>query len=109
MKFSALAFLLLEFSTRSRIFWTVDSPKGLVTRTRSRPLWLTHPLMTSSPGCTWRGTLSPVRAEVFTMDWPSSTTPSRGTRSPAFTVMVSPTATSSGSTWVSWPSRSTLA
>ena len=37
MKFSARAFLLPAFSTRSRILETVDSPNAFVTRTRNRP------------------------------------------------------------------------
>ena len=109
MKFSARAFLLLEFSTRSRIFATVDSPNSLVTRTRMRPLRLTHPLMTSSPGSTSRGRDSPVRAAVLRVEAPSSTTPSSGTFSPGLQTIVSPSATSSGSTCKSFPSRSTLA
>lgn len=50
IKCSALAFFSLEFSTKSRILATVDSPKGLVTRTWSRPDRLTQPLITSVPG-----------------------------------------------------------
>ena len=54
--------------------------------------------MTSSPGRTVRGTLSPVRALVFRLELPSSTTPSSGTRSPGRTTMAAPTGTSSGET-----------
>ena len=68
MKFSARAFFMLEFSTRSRILETVDSPNSLVVLTRSRPLILTQPLMTSSPDWTSRGRLSPVRAAVFRVE-----------------------------------------
>ena len=109
MKFSARAFLLLEFSTRSRILATVDSSKALVTRTFRRPERLTQPEITSSPGSASRGRDSPVRAAVSSVDLPSSTTPSRGTRSPALMTMVSPTDTSSGSTCTSSPPRSILA
>ena len=109
MKFSARAFLLPAFSTRSRILETVDSPNAFVTRTRKSPLWLTQPLMTSSPSPTSRGRLSPVSAAVSSVERPSSTTPSSGTRSPGLTTMTSPTATSSGSTFSALPSRSRLA
>ena len=109
IKFSALAFLLLEFSTKSKIFATVDSPKGLFTFTWSTPVRLTQPLTTSSPACTSRGRDSPVRAAVSREEVPSNTVPSRGTRSPALTTITSPTETSSGSTWTSSPFRSMLA
>ena len=72
IKFSARAFFMLEFSTRSRILETVDSPNSLVVRTFSRPVMFTQPLMTSSPVCTSRGRLSPVRAAVFRAEAPST-------------------------------------
>ena len=109
IKFSAWAFLLLAFSTRSKIFATVDSPNTLVTRTRSRPLRFTHPLITSSPGCTSRGSDSPVSAAVSTVELPSKTTPSRGIFSPALTTITWPMATWSGSTCTSSPSCSIFA
>ena len=80
IKFSARAFFMLEFSTRSRILETVDSPNSLVVLTLSRPLMLTQPLMTSSPDRTSRGRLSPVRAAVLRVEAPSTITPSIGTR-----------------------------
>ena len=55
---------------------------------------LTQPEMISSSSRTSRGTDSPVRAAVSSWDVPDSTTPSSGTRSPAFTTISSPTATS---------------
>ena len=82
MKFSDLDLRDEEFSTSSRIRETVDSPNALVVRTFRTPLRLMQPLMTSLPGSTERGRLSPVRAEVFSEDEPSSTTPSMGTFSP---------------------------
>ena len=82
IKFSDRDFREEAFSTRSRILDTVDSSKTWVVRTRSRPFRLMQPLMISSPGPTARGRLSPVRALVFRVDSPSSTTPSMGTRSP---------------------------
>ena len=98
MKFSARAFLALEFSIRFSILATVDSPKALVTCTRRAPLWLMQPLITSSPGSTSRGSDSPVSAAVSTVLRPSRTTPSSGIRSPGLITMTSPMATSSGST-----------
>ena len=68
-----------------------------------------QPLMTSLPVPTSRGSDSPVSAAVLTVEFPSRTTPSSGMRSPALITMVSPTATSSGSTCSSLPSRSILA
>ena len=99
----------LAFSTRSRILDTVDSPNSLVVRIFSTPLMSMQPLMISSPSFTSRGRLSPVRALVFRLALPLTTTPSRGTFSPGCTTMMLPTATSSGSTCSSWPSRSMLA
>ena len=109
MKFSAFAFLLLAFSTRSRIFATVDSPNGFSTRTSMRPLRLMQPLTASPPGPRSRGTDSPVRAAVSTVVSPDSTVPSSGIFSPALTTITSPMATSSGSTCTSVPSRRMLA
>ena len=109
MKFSVRAFFSLAFSTSSRMRLTVDSPKGLVVRTRSTPVMLMQPEMTSSPASAWRGADSPVRAAVSSCVAPSRMTPSMGTRSPGLTTMTSPTATSSGPTCAKPPSRSTLA
>ena len=109
IKSSDRDFRELAFSTRSRILDTVDSPKARVVRTFSTPVMEIQPLMTSSPGPASRGRLSPVRALVFRLELPSSTTPSMGTFSPGRTTITAPSATSSGSTCSSWPSRSTLA
>ena len=110
MKFSVLAFFSLAFSTSSRMRLTVDSPNGLVVRTLMRPVMLMQPDTTSAPTSTWRGTDSPVSAAVSSCVAPSTMVPSMGTRSPGFTTMMVPTATSSGLTWVSPPfSPSTLA
>ena len=97
------------FSTRSRIFDTVDWPNSLLTSTRSRPVRLTQPERTQSPAATSRGRDSPVRAAVSSAEAPSLTTPSSGIFSPGRTTMISPTATSSGSTGAISPSRSTWA
>ena len=88
----------LAFSTSSRIFATVESSYFFATFTFNIPSPLTHPLMTSSPAETLRGTDSPVRAAVSTNDSPSVTTPSSGIFSPALITMISPIFTSSGST-----------
>ena len=109
MKASLLALRSPAFSTSSRMRETVDSSLGFVTWMRRRPVWLTQPLRISSPGFTSRGTDSPVRAAVSREELPSVTVPSRGTRWPGFTTMVSPTATSSTSTSSVSPSRSTKA
>ena len=109
MKFSERDFIEVAFSTMSRIFATVDSPNSFVVRMRRRPVMLMHPLTISFPGATSRGILSPVRAAVSRVDVPSVTIPSMGTRSPGFTRISVPIATSSGSTSTSSPFSSTLA
>ena len=68
-----------------------------------------QPARASAPGATSRGSDSPVRAAVFTEDTPSTTVPSRGIFSPGRTWMMSPGATSSGSTVSVPPWRSTWA
>ena len=108
MKFSVRAFFSEAFSTSSRMRLTVDSPKGLVVFTRSRPVMLMQPEMIWLPASTWRGTDSPVSAAVSSWLSPSVTTPSMGTRSPGLTTMMSPTETSSGSTCTSSPSASSI-
>ncbi len=98
MNCSVLAFFAEAFSTSSRIFVTVDSPKGFVTLTSISPLRLTQPLITSSPSASRAGTLSPVRAEVSAVVFPETITPSRGIFSPALTTIISPVSTVSGGT-----------
>ena len=109
MKFSERDLLRLAFCTRSMILLAVDSPKPLVTRTRRSPVRFTQPDATSSPTPASRGTLSPVRATVSRLVWPSITTPSSAIFSPGRTTMTSPTATSPGSVATTSPSRSTYA
>ena len=109
MKFSDLDFFILEFSTKSRILETVDSPNSLVVRTVMAPVRLIHPLITSSPILPLRGTLSPVNAAVSSVVLPLTITPSIGTFSPGLTIISIPIATSSGSTCVSSPSTITFA
>ena len=109
MKASLFDLFSSALSTKAIIFETVLSPKLFVLRTLMTPLRLMQPEMTSSPSFKSRGTLSPVNATVFNAELPSMTTPSRGTFSPGFTKMVSPTFTSSGETVSTLPSLSTLA
>ena len=59
--------------------------------------------ITSLMDSTSRGIDSPVRAEVSSVELPLIILPSSGTRSPGFTMMVSPIFTSSGSTCTSLP------
>ena len=91
------------------IFATVLSPKVFVVLTRSNPERLMHPDEISSPLLISRGMLSPVSATVLSDDVPETTMPSSGTFSPGLTMIVSPTATSSGATVISSPLRSTWA
>src|SRR5699024_12736068 len=70
-------FLELAFSTRSRIFDTVDSPNSFVVRTFRTPVMLMHPLIISFPSFASFGRLSPVSALVFTVEVPSTMIPDR--------------------------------
>ena len=106
MKASDLDFLLLAFSTISRILETVDSPNSFVVCIFRTPERLMQPLRISSPTMTSRGMLSPVSADVLSEDVPSTTIPSIGTLSPGLTTIVVPISTSSGSTSTSSPSCS---
>ena len=109
MNASDFDFLELEFSTSSRIFETVDSPKFFVVLIFSTPVRLMQPLMISSPTKVSLGRLSPVSALVFNVDVPSTMIPSIGTFSPGCTTMIVPTSTSSGETFSIAPSFSTFA
>ena len=83
---------------------TVDSPYSFVTFTFITPFKLIQPLSTWSPTSTPLGTDSPVNAFVSNVVFPSTTTPSSGTFSPGFIIVVSPIFTSLGSTFSSFPS-----
>ena len=109
MNFSEFALLAAAFSTRSSILAAVESSEAAVVFTFRRPSRLTVPLCTSEPSETPSGSDSPVIAAVSTRDVPESTTPSSGMRSPGFTSISVPTATSSGSVFTHCPSFSTLA
>ena len=98
MKASLFDFFSEAFSTIFIILEAVDSPKLFCTLTVSTPDMLTHPDTIWSPLRTSRGILSPVSATVLSADVPSTISPSSATRSPGFTMMVSPTAIVSGLT-----------
>ena len=97
-----------EFSTNSKIFATVESEYSFVTFTFKRPFILIHPFITLSPADTSIGIDSPVSAVVFRLEEPSVIIPSRGTFSPGFIIIISPTDASSGSICSTFPSLSTL-
>lgn len=98
IKFSDFDFLLLAFSTKSKILLTVDSVNFLLTLIFKDPSLFIHPLNTSSSILTFLGIDSPVKAIVFSEDSPSIIIPSNGIFSPGFTNMISPILTSFGST-----------
>ena len=68
-----------------------------------------QPLITPSPAATSLGIDSPVRAEVSILEFPSSTIPSRGIRSPGFITVMLPISTSSGAVEIICPFISTFA
>ena len=109
IKFSERDFFILEFSTRSNILDTVDSPNSLVVSIFKRPVRLTQPLIISSLTFTLLGRLSPVSALVLSVDSPLTTMPSIGIFSPGFTTIIVPISTSSGSTCSNPPSCSIFA
>ena len=104
-----MAFLVLAFSTKSRILDAVDSLNSFVTSIFNIPVLLIHPLNTVSFTFAFLGTDSPVNAEVSSIDSPSFTIPSKGIFSPGFTTISSPKLTSSGATFTNFPSCSILA
>ena len=77
--------MALSLAGREALMWTVPSLEII-------------PASTSLWASMTRGTLSPVSAAVSNVAALSSRWPSMGTRSPAFTSMVSPTLTCEGST-----------
>ena len=97
------------FSTKFSILLTVDSPNSLFTWILNTPVWFINPLKTLSPVFAFLGTDSPVNAVVSSIDSPSITLPSRGIFSPGFTIIISPTFTSSGLTFNSAFSLKTFA
>ena len=68
-----------------------------------------QPLVTLSPGATFFGRLSPVRALVLRLVSPRITMPSMGTFSPGCTTITVPTSTDSGATCSIYPLLSMLA
>ena len=107
--FAIGAFELVASSTR----WTicesvVSSPTFVACILKYPDLFKVAPI-TLSPICFSTGILSPVKADSSTEEAPSTTTPSTGTASPAFTISVSPACTSSTGIVISCPLRSTTA
>ncbi len=98
MKLSAFALRSAALSTSSRMRDAVDCSNGRVTSMVSTPVRFTQPDSASCPTVTSRGSDSPVSAAVSRADEPDVMTPSSGTRSPGRTRIVSPIATSAGST-----------
>ena len=103
INFSACAFFAEAFSTKFKIFETVDSSNNLVTFIFRTPSQFIHPLEIASPAFTLFGIDSPVNADVSIEACPSVIMPSRGTFSPVLTVIMSPIFTLSGLTFL--PSR----
>ena len=87
----------------------VDSPNSFVTLIFITPLLFIHPLSASSPSFTFLGRVSPVNAEVSSIELPSQIIPSSGILSPGFICIISPIFTSSGFTSCSFPSLITHA
>ena len=79
---------------------TLCAPTAL-TRTRSDPSPLSDPPVTRSPGDLGTGMDSPVSMDSSACEWPSSTSPSAGKRSPGNTRTSSPASNSSTATSVS--------
>ena len=88
---------------------TVESEKMLVVFISITPFRLTLPLKKFSPLETSRGKDSPVKADVFKLALPLTIVPSSGTRSPGWTMMISPSLTSSGDTVINSFPRLTCA
>ena len=104
------ALLALASSTRRMIWDNVVSSPTLSARHFRNPALFTVADTTLSPSRFSTGTLSPVIAASSTLEYPSSTVPSTGTRLPGFTRKTSPLRSSSVGTSVSVPaSESTMA
>ena len=98
MNVSVSDFFSFEFSIKLIIFWTVESFDVVVACTFINDSLLIQPLSMFSSFATFLGTDSPVKEEVSIYVSPSTTTPSNGTFSPAFTINISPTFASSNFT-----------
>ena len=96
MNFSVCAFFSPAFSTRSKILLNVDSLNSFVTLISRTPFVFITPLRISELISAFLGTDSPVSADVSINASPDITIPSNGTLSPGFTIITSPTLTSSG-------------
>ncbi len=84
------ALLALASSTRRMIWDSVVSSPTLSARHFRKPALFTVADTTLSPWLFSTGTLSPVMAASSTLEFPSSTVPSTGTRLPGFTRKMSP-------------------
>ncbi len=98
------ALLALASSTRRMIWDRVVSSPTLSARHFKNPALFTVADTTLSPACFSTGTLSPVMAASSTLELPSRTVPSTGTRLPGFTRKISPLWSSSVGTSISVPS-----
>ena len=98
------ALLALASSTRRMICASVVSSPTRSARHFKKPALFTVAETTWSPACFSTGTLSPVMAASSTLELPSSTMPSTGTRLPGFTRKMSPFCRLSVGTSFSCPS-----
>ena len=103
------AFELVASSTRRMMLASVVSSPTAVALMAIQPRWDTVAPVTASPTPFSTGMGSPVMADSSMEAEPSTTLPSTGTDSPARTITRSPTRTSSVGTWISCPSRTTVA
>ena len=85
----ALLDCAVRTSSTMRAYWLSEA--SAEARSRSTPVPLRVPLITSVPGSAFTGAASPVSAATFRSDCPSTTSPSHGTRSPGRTMSRSPT------------------
>jgi len=93
--FAIGALELLATSTKSMIFWSVESKLSQVAIIWKLPLRLVVPPLTFESFSTKTGLDSPVKLASSTSLIPSITTPSIGICSPGFTISLSPTFISS--------------
>ena len=107
--FAMGAFVAAESSTSLIICASAVSLPTLVARHLRKPDVLIVAALTLSPSALSTGTLSPVSADSFTAENPSSTTPSTGILSPGRTTKTSPGTTSAAGTLTSLPSLTIVA
>src|ERR1035437_9654213 len=85
----ALLDCAVRTSSTMRAYWLSDASADA--RSRSTPMPFSVPLITSVPGAASTGVASPVSAATVRSEYPSTTSPSQGTRSPGRTSRRSPT------------------